>query len=111
MDKEQKPAKVLWVQSTGFLAVIAVCMLDELIGLTNLILGDQSYISDFKASLLKALLIFAVWLLVTGTTRRVLERTRYLESFMRICAWCRRIEHKGQFMSLEDFFQQGFDTP
>src|SRR3974390_3182687 len=111
MDKHEKPAKVLWVQSAGFLAVIAVCMLDELVGLTNLIFGNQSYISDFRSTILKALLILGVWLLVTGTTRRVLDHSRYLESFMRVCAWCRRIEHKGQFMSLEEFFKQGFDTP
>ena len=111
MDKEKKPITVLWVQSAGFLAVIAVCMVDELTGLTALIMGNQPYITDFRSTILKALLILAVWLLVTGSTRRVLERTQYLESFMRVCAWCRRIEHKGQLMSLEEFFQQGFDTP
>ncbi len=111
MEKEKKPSQVLWVQSAGFLAVIAVCMIDELTGLTALIMGNQPYITDFKSTILKALLILAVWLLVTGSTRRLLERTQYLESFMRVCAWCRRIEHKGQFMSLEEFFQQVFDTP
>ncbi len=111
MDKEKKPTTVLWVQSAGFLAVITVCMIDELTGLTGLILENQPYITDFRSTILKALLILGVWLLVTGSTRRLLDRAQYLESFMRICAWCRRIEHKGQFMSLEEFFQEGFDTP
>ena len=52
-----------------------------------------------------------VWLLVAGSTRRVLAQLKYLEEFMKVCAWCRRIEHQGRWMPLEEFFQQGFDTP
>src|SRR5258705_13935702 len=111
MCKEARPTKVLLYQSLGFLAIIAVCMLDELIGLFSLIFGDQAYISNFRESILKGVLIFGVWLLVAGSTRRVLEHMRYLEAFMKVCAWCRRIEHRGRWMPLEQFFEQGFDTP
>jgi len=34
-----------------------------------------------------------------------------LEKFMRVCAWCRRIHFKGEWMPLEEFMRQGFDTP
>jgi len=111
MFKEARPTKVLLYQSVGFLAIIALCMLDELIGLSSLLLGDQTYISDFRQSILKVLLIFGVWLIVAGSTRRVLAHMKYLEEFMKVCAWCRRIEHKGRWMPLEEFFEQGFDTP
>ena len=111
MFKEARPSKVLLYQSIGFLAIIGLCMLDELIGLSSLILGNQPYISDFKQSILKALLVFGVWLLVAGSTRRVLNQLRYLEEFMKVCAWCRRIEYKGRWMPLEEFFEQGYDTP
>jgi len=111
MFNEARPTKVLLYQSVGFLAIIALCMLDELIGLSSLLLGNQPYISDFRQSILKVLLIFGVWLIVAGSTRRVLAHMKYLEEFMKICAWCRRIEHKGRWMPLEEFFEQGFDTP
>jgi hypothetical protein len=48
---------------------------------------------------------------VSGSTRRILDRIRYLEKFMRVCAWCRRIDYQGRWMPLEEFMQQGFDTP
>ena len=111
MEKLLQPSKVLLYQSVGFLAVIAVCFVDELVGLSALIFGDQSFITDFRESTLKMLLILGVWLLVAGSTRRVLAHMRYLEEFMKICAWCRRVEHKGQWMRLEQFLEQGFDTP
>jgi hypothetical protein len=57
------------------------------------------------------LFILAVWLLVMASTRRILERVKYLEGFLKVCAWCRRIDHKGSWMPLEEFMKQGFDTP
>jgi hypothetical protein len=111
MFKLARPSKVVIYQSIGFLSIIGVCLFDELVGLSALILGNQSVISDFRQSILKVLLIFGVWLLVAGSTRRVLEHMRYLEAFMKVCAWCRRIEHKGRWMPMEEFFETGFDTP
>jgi len=111
MQKQKQPSKVFVYQSVGFLAIIAVCMLDELVGLTSLVLGDQPYISDFRGTILKMLLTLGVWLVVAGSTRRVLARLRYLEGFMKVCAWCHRIEHQGRWMPFEEFLKMGFDTP
>jgi len=111
MNKEQRPAKVLVYQSVGFLVIIAVCLLDELAGLSSLIFGNQSYIFHFRETILKMLLILGVWLLVAGSTRRLLSHMRYLEGFFKVCSWCRRVEHKGRWMPVEEFFRQGFDTP
>jgi hypothetical protein len=65
----------------------------------------------YRRSTLEMLLFLAVWLLVSGSTHRLLKRVRQLEDFMRVCAWCRRIDYKGEWMRLEDFMEQGFDTP
>jgi hypothetical protein len=111
MPKQLRPSKVFVYQSIGFLAIIAVCMFDEVVGLTSLILGEQPYISNFRGSILKMLLVLGVWLVVAGSTRRVIARIRYLEGFMKVCAWCHRIEHQHHWMPLEEFLKKGFDTP
>lgn len=110
MEKEARP-KILLYQSMGFLSIIGLSWLDEYLGLTELIFGDHSYIPEFHASLLAMLFILAVWLLVAASTRRILDRVKYLEGFLKVCAWCRRIDHKGSWMPLEEFMKQGFDTP
>ncbi len=102
--------KVLLYQSVGFLAIIALTWLDELIALPSLIFGEQSFIFDFRESALKMLLVLAVWFMLIGSTRRVLAHTRKLERFMRVCAWCRHIDYKGNWISMEKFLQQGFET-
>lgn len=110
MQKEARP-RIFLYQSVGFLAIIGLAWLDEVLGLSTLIFGNHPYIPEFRVSILVTLFTFGVWLLVTRATRRALERLRYLEGFMIVCAWCRRIEYHGQWMPLEEFLQQGFDTP
>lgn len=111
MAEKSPLAKILIYQGAGFLLLIALTWLDELLALPALILGDHPFIFDFRESALKMLLILAVWFLLIGSTRRTLTRTRYLEGFMRVCAWCHHIDFKSNWISMEDFLQQGFDTP
>jgi hypothetical protein len=111
MDKQARPGSVLIYQSTGFLALIALCWLDELLGLRSLVLDNHPFIRDFRESTLEMLLILGVWLIVAGSTRRLFNRVLHLERFMKVCAWCRRIEYHGDWMPLEKFLEQGFDTP
>lgn len=110
MEKEARP-KILLYQSVGFLSVIGLAWLDDRIGLSTLILGDDPVLPQFHASLLEVLFALVVWLLVSGATRRMLARMKYLEGFMRVCAWCRRIDYRGRWMPFEEFLQKGFDTP
>ena len=111
MEQKALLSRVTLYQSVGFLAIMALTWLNELIALPSLVFGNQSFIFNFRESALKMLLILAVWLLVNGSTRRLLARVRYLEGFMRICAWCHHIHFKDQWITMEDFLQQGFDTP
>ena len=104
-------AKVLLCQHAGFLAIIVLCYLNELLKLPSWIFSEHPFDFMFRRSTVEMLLILAVWLLVSNSTRRLLKYVQELESFMRVCAWCRRIDHKGEWMPLEEFMLQGFDTP
>lgn len=103
--------KVLTYQSVGFLSIIGLSLLDDWLGVSNLVFGDHAWLPEFHQSTLAMLLILVVWLLVATSTRRVLQQLQRLEEFMKVCAWCRRIEYKGQWIPIEKFLEQGFDTP
>lgn len=102
--------KVLSGQSFGFLAIIALCWLNSLFGLPSLIMDGRVGVSDFQGPMLQMLLVLTVWLLVSFSTRRTLERLKHLESFMRVCAWCHKINHQGQWKTPERYLAEGFDT-
>jgi hypothetical protein len=111
MKMNPQLTRIVLYQNLGFLGIIILCFLDELIKLPSLIFSDHPFAFIFRRSTLDMLLVLAVWFLVSTSTRRVLERIRYLEKFMRVCAWCRRINYQGEWMPLEQFMRQGFDTP
>jgi hypothetical protein len=111
MVKDLHLTKIVLYQNLGFLAVIVLCFLDELLQLPSLIFSDHPFAFVYRRSTLEMLLFLAVWLLVSNSTRRLLKQVRQLENFLHVCAWCRRIDYKGQWMPLEDFMEQGFDTP
>ena len=111
MEKNSQLARIVTCQNLGFLAIIILCYLDELLKLPNLIFSDHPFEFVYRRPTLEMLLFLAVWLLVSSSTRRLLRQVRQLQDFMRVCAWCRRIDYKGEWMKLEDFMEQGFDTP
>src|ERR1017187_5209815 len=103
--------RIIIYQNLGFLGIIALCYLDDLLKLPSLIFSDHPFVILHRRTTLEMLLVLGVWFVVTASTRRILNRIRYLEEFMRVCAWCRRINYHGEWMRLEEFMQQGFDTP
>lgn len=110
MKETPQLKKVLFYQAVGFLTLILISWLMEATDLRALILGQHPYISDYSESAFEMLFVFVVWLLVAGSTRRLLGQVRYLQGFMRVCAWCRRINCKDQWMRLEQFMHERFDT-
>ena len=111
MKKNSQLTKIVLYQNLGFLGIMALCILDEALKLPALIFSDNPFAFVFQRSTLEILLVLGVWFLVSNSTRRVMERVHYLEKFMRLCAWCRRIKYQDEWVSLEKFMEQGFDTP
>lgn len=111
MKMNSQLSKIVLYQNLGFLGIIALCFLDDLTRLPSLIFSDHPFAFVFRRTTLEMLLVLAVWFVVSASTRRILEHVRYLEKFLRVCSWCRRINYQGQWMRLEEFMQQGFDTP
>ena len=111
MTKNLPLTRIVLYQNLGFLCILTICYLDDLLKLPTLIFSHHPFAFVYRQSTLDILLVLAVWLLVSRSTRRILDRIQYLERFMRVCAWCRRINFKGEWMPLEEFMRQGFDTP
>jgi len=111
MKKNSQLTKIVVYQNLGFLGTIILCFLDDLLKLPSLVFSDHPFAFMYRRSTLEILLVLGVWFLVSMSTRRILERVRYLEKFMRVCAWCRRINYHDEWMRLEEFMEQGFDTP
>ena len=102
--------RIIIYQNLGFLGIMTLCYLDDLLQLPSLIFSDHPFVILHRRTTLEMLLVLGVWFVVTASTRRILNRIRYLEEFMRVCAWCRRIDSGGEWMPLEQYFSREFST-
>jgi len=56
---------------------------------------------------METVIALIAWLVVFVLTRQLLLRLQYVESFLRICPWCRKICDGNQWIPVDDFFRKG----
>jgi hypothetical protein len=86
-----------------FLIVTIVLWLDEFVDLPYHLLGapetpyrPQEYIIETASVLLVAIVVITITLLL-------LQRSRRLERFLRVCAWCRKVWVGDEWVSFEEY--------
>jgi len=109
----QKPKKgrnsILWVEGVGFSILIVMSWLTEIFRIPHLIFGEP-YTPNWLRAILRTIVISGIWLWVVIITQRLLKRLHYLEEFLRICSWCRKVCHNEEWLGLEAYFNSKFST-
>ena len=101
---------VLRYQAVGFLGIIALCWLDEYLGLTYRLFGGVHYGPNWREALFETAFAVTIWALTRHYITGLLARLYYLERFVRICAWCRKINHEEEWVPFETFLELNSDT-
>ena len=107
--KTQHVSKILWYEVIGFLVIIVLSWTNELTDLPHFI-GGVHYVPNWRESALETLIVLLVATPVLILTKRLVSRLYYLEGFLRVCAWCKKLEQDGEWISLEEFFERKFQT-
>lgn len=86
-----------------FFIITMVLWLDEIVDFPYLLLGapptpyrPQEYIIETVSVLLVAIIVMIITIIL-------LRRSRRLERFLRVCAWCRRIWVDDEWVSFEEY--------
>lgn len=98
----------MFFEAFGFLSILAACWLDEWTGFHDWPMKPAGDI-NWNALTVETLIILAVGISVMLITRKLLERILYLEGFVRLCAWCRKVRHGGAWIHLEEFLHRGLE--
>ena len=102
-------SRILWYEVIGFLAIILLSGINELTDLSRFTGGVQ-YVPNWRESALETLIVMLVATPVMILTKRLVSRLHHLEGFLRVCAWCKKLEHNGEWIPLEEFFDRKFQT-
>lgn len=104
----EKARRILYFEAFGFLAILAACWLDEWSGFHSWPFKRAAEM-NWSVLWVESLIILAVGISSLLITRELLGRVLYLEGFVRVCAWCRKVKHHGEWVMLEDYLHSGLD--
>jgi len=109
MRTQTHVSRILWYEGLGFLAIITLSWVDELSDLTRLV-GAHQYTPNWRESALETLIVVLVAIPVMILTRKLVSRLYYLEGFLRVCAWCKKVNYNGKWVPLTEFLELRFQT-
>lgn len=99
---------VLLYESAGFLAIIALSWLNEFAGLPHLLLGGPPEQPEINESVMETVVILLVAVPILLISRRLLSRLVYLQKFLKVCAWCKRVDAGGAWVPMDEYLATGY---
>ena len=108
-ETKEKTSGILWIEASGFLFLIMMSWLTEALRIPHYLFGEP-FAPDWRRAMLRTVVVLAIWAWVHLLTWRLLKRLHYLEEFLRVCSWCRKVEHDGEWMPMETYFKSKFST-
>jgi hypothetical protein len=109
MRTQTHGSRILWYEAIGFSAIIVLSWTSELTELPHFI-GGVKYVPNRWESAWETLIVLLVAIPTMILTRRIGSRLYHLEGFLRVCAWCKKLDHNGEWIPLEEFFERKFQT-
>ena len=97
MPASRHASRILAIETIGFVLIIALSWADELFGLPDLIFGSGHRV-NWPEGVLETGIILLVAVPVLALTRRLVARLHYLEGFLRVCGWCRKVSSGSEWV-------------
>jgi hypothetical protein len=97
---------VAFAETLGFGASIAVIWLDELFDLPHRLLGAPASPTRLTEAAMESSGVALLAVVVLWYTMRLARRVTYLESYITLCAWCRRVRRGEEWLSIETYFAE-----
>jgi hypothetical protein len=96
----------LALETSGFLLIIAIIWLDEILDLPHLLFGARATPLRLGEGMLESVLTLSVGIVIVTVTHRAFRRIEYLESLVVMCAWCRRVRAGEEWLAVEQFLER-----
>ena len=105
-----KPTTRDWLIVCGevglFALVLFVLWIDEFIDLPHLFFGAPSKAFRLEEFLIETVSILIVAAIVIAVTIFIQYRSRRIEQFLRVCAWCRKVWMDDKWVRFEEYIHK-----
>ena len=103
MSKRSVVRRVVALELIGFGAVIAFVWLNEILDLPHCVLGADPTRINIREAVLETVLMCGLAGAIVLLTIRLIGRIKYLEGFLPVCSFCKKIRVDEEWIPLEDY--------
>lgn len=109
-EKVRKRLVLVSGEFVGFLLVLAVIWLDEIIDLPQMLLGAEPSPINWRESLIETIFTVALGILVVYRSWKLLGELYHISGFLPVCSNCKRIRLNDKWVPLETYMYEVNDT-
>src|SRR6266446_8222167 len=100
---------ILGIELFGFAAVLMVIWLDEYLDVPFRFFGAAKTPLRPQEFWFETLTVLLLATAVVAATLWVFRRLRFLERFIQICAWCRKVNVGDEWVPIEEYLKREHD--
>ena len=102
--------KLIYYNIFGFGIVILFLWLNEIIDIPHIFFGVKETPMNITESIFETILIIIPGIVVNYSIRKLLKKIKYLEGFLRVCSFCRKINIKGKWIPIEEYIRDNTEA-
>ena len=107
--KNLKKAVIVY-QSIGFILVIALLWLNELVDLPHVVFNAPATPANWLESLIESVGVLILGITVITITRNDIRKIKYLEGFLPVCSFCKRIRIDEKWIPIEVYISDNSEA-
>ena len=101
MNTKVLKQEVLLFEGIGFVLVLALLWLNEALDFPHRLLGAPQTPLNWRESVLESVVVLGLGAATLSWTHHALARIRYLEGFIRVCMFCKRVQTRDEWVPIE----------
>ena len=102
--------KLIYYNIFGFGIVILFLWLNEIIDIPHIFFGAKETPVNITESIFETMLIIIPAIVVNCLIIKLLKKIKYLEGFLRVCSFCRKIHIDGKWIPLEKYIKDNTEV-
>ena len=105
MHKSKMKIIIILFEIAGFAIVIFLLWADEVFDIPHKLFGADPTPINCIESLIETVIVFVLGVFTTLMSWMFLNRIKYLEGFLIVCSFCKRIQVNENWISIEDYIK------
>lgn len=102
--------KLLTIEISLFILLIFFSWMNEILDLPHHFMGAPDTPINWRESLLETIIIFILAIIVIMTSVKLLKQLEYFERCLIVCALCKKIKIKNEWIPVERFLSQQYEV-